>query len=66
MNKQILLAVSVLLSLTPLAPAQTTGAATLVGTVTDTTDAVIPGVKVIVVNRETGFTFDGVTNTEGS
>ena len=42
--------------------AQTTGAATIVGNVTDTTGAVIPGAKVVVVNPLTGFTFDAVTN----
>jgi Carboxypeptidase regulatory-like domain len=46
--------------------AQTTGAATIVGNVTDTTGAVIPGAKVIVVNPLTGFTFDAVTNQEGA
>jgi hypothetical protein len=45
--------------------AQTTGAATIVGTVTDTTGAVIPGAKVVVVNKDTGFNFDGVTNNDG-
>src|SRR5882672_4510048 len=45
--------------------AQTTGSATIVGTVTDTTGAVIPGAKVAVVNTETGFHFDGLTNSEG-
>src|SRR5207248_909672 len=44
---------------------QTTGAATIVGTVTDSTGALIPGAKVTVVNTETGFTFDGLTNNEG-
>ena len=45
--------------------AQTTGSATIVGTVTDNTGAVIPGAKVNVVNTETGFKFDGATNNEG-
>ena len=45
--------------------AQTTGAATLVGTVTDTTGAVVPGAKVVVSNTETGFVSDGLTNNEG-
>src|ERR1700730_7145805 len=44
---------------------QTTGAATIVGTVTDSTGALIPGAKVTVVNTETGVTFDGLTNNEG-
>ncbi|MDQ6698950.1 MAG: carboxypeptidase-like regulatory domain-containing protein, partial [Acidobacteriota bacterium] len=66
MNRPKVLAVFALALLSSVvAPAQTTGAATLVGTVTDTTDAVMPGVKVIVVNSENGFTFDGVTNNEG-
>src|SRR5215469_13160023 len=47
------------------ANAQTTGAATILGTVTDTTGAVIPGAKVLVVNKDTGFNFDGVTNSDG-
>src|SRR5260370_29379558 len=45
--------------------AQTTGAAPILGTVTDTTGAVIPGVKVTVVSTETGFHFEGVTNNDG-
>ena len=53
------------LLLTSAASAQTTGAATIVGTVTDTTGAVIPGVKVAVVNTQTGFNFESVTNSEG-
>jgi hypothetical protein len=52
--------------LTSAAYAQTTGAATIVGTVSDTTGAVIPGAKVVVVNKDTGFNFDGVTNSDGN
>ncbi|MBI2685649.1 MAG: TonB-dependent receptor [Acidobacteria bacterium] len=44
---------------------QTTGSATIVGTVTDNTGAVIPGAKVIVVSPSMGFNFDGVTNNDG-
>jgi hypothetical protein len=46
--------------------AQTTGAATLVGTVTDTTGAIVPGAKVTVVNVGTSFVHEGVTNTAGA
>ncbi|HEU0119634.1 MAG TPA: carboxypeptidase regulatory-like domain-containing protein [Bryobacteraceae bacterium] len=45
--------------------AQTTGSATIVGTVTDNTGAVIPGAKVIVVSPAMGFNFEGITNNEG-
>src|SRR5689334_17665449 len=45
--------------------AQTTGAATIVGTVTDTTGAVVPAAKVTVVNTETNFEFAGLTNQDG-
>ena len=45
--------------------AQTTGAATIVGNVTDTSGALIPGAKVSVVNAETAFNFEGITNGEG-
>ena len=41
------------------------GRATILGTVTDTTGAAIPGAKVVVANTETGFKFDGVTNSDG-
>src|SRR5207245_1169340 len=52
-------------SLTISAYAQTTGAATIVGTVTDTTGAVIPAAKVTVVNTATNFNFEGLTNQDG-
>ena len=45
--------------------AQTTGAATIVGTVTDNTGAVIAGAKITVVSPSMGFNFEGVTNSEG-
>src|SRR5438874_3878444 len=53
------------LAATP-AAAQTTGAATLVGTVTDSTGAVLPGAKVSVVNIETSFRSETQTGPEGS
>jgi hypothetical protein len=45
--------------------AQTTGTATLVGTVTDSTGARVVGAKVTVVNTETSFTSESVTSAEG-
>src|SRR6266576_2901733 len=48
------------------AVAQTTGAATLVGTVTDTTGAILPGAKVTVVNVGTAFQSETQTGPEGS
>lgn len=45
--------------------AQTTGSATIVGTVSDNTGAVIPGVKISVVSPTMGFNFTAETNAEG-
>jgi hypothetical protein len=45
--------------------AQTTGTATVVGTLTDNTGAVVPGAPVEIVNTETQFVYKGVTNAEG-
>ena len=56
MKKAIAFVALVLLATS--AYAQTTGAATILGTVTDTTGAVIPGAKVVVANTETGFKFE--------
>ena len=47
------------------ANAQTTGTATVVGTVTDPTGAVVAGAKVTAVNVDTSFTSTSITNTEG-
>ncbi len=46
--------------------AQTTGTGTLVGTISDTTGAVVAGAKVTVVNTATAFTSEVPTNTEGA
>ena len=46
--------------------AQTTGSATLVGTITDTTGAVLPAAKVTVVNVETSFRSETQTSPDGS
>ena len=62
MRKSIL----VLFLLVPIAFAQTTGTATLVGTVTDNTGAIVPGASVKIVNTETQFVYNGATNPEGA
>ena len=46
--------------------AQTTGTATLVGTITDSTGAVMAGAQVKVLNTATSFLSETVTNAEGS
>ena len=56
----------VLLLLVSLAFAQTTGTATLVGTVTDNTGAIVPGATINIVNTETQFVYNGKTNPEGA
>ena len=48
------------------ASAQTTGTATIVGTVTDSTGAVVPGAKVTARNVERSFVYEGVTNETGA
>ena len=55
-----------LLSLVSVAFAQTTGTATVVGTVTDNTGAIVPGAAINLVNTETQFVYNGETNTEGA
>ncbi|MBM3785340.1 MAG: TonB-dependent receptor [Acidobacteria bacterium] len=45
--------------------AQTTGTGTLVGTVSDSTGAVLAGAKVTVVNIDTAFVTESPTNSEG-
>jgi len=46
--------------------AQVTGTATLVGTVTDATGAAVPEAMVTVVNTETAFRSETVTEADGS
>lgn len=46
------------------APAQT-GQGSIVGSVTDSTGAAIPGVAVRAVNTQTGFAYSSLTNPEG-
>jgi hypothetical protein len=45
---------------------QSTGTATIVGTVTDSTGAVLPNAKVTVRNLGTQFVYEGLTNTSGA
>jgi hypothetical protein len=56
----------VILAMAATAIAQTTGAATLVGSVTDTTGAVVPAARVTVVNTETSFRSETQTSPEGN
>jgi hypothetical protein len=58
--------VCTLLFLACAAFAQTTGTATLVGTLTDNTGAVVPGATVTIVNTETQFTSNTQTTSEGA
>src|SRR6476619_2930174 len=46
--------------------AQSTGLATVVGTVSDNSGAVVSGAAVSLVNTETQFVYNGETNTEGA
>src|SRR5688572_5087471 len=55
-----------LLLLASAAFAQTTGTATLVGTVTDNTGAIVPAAAVNIVNTETQFVYNGQTGPEGN
>ena len=60
-----LLVAAVLLCMAVVGFAQSTNSADLRGTVTDSTGAVIPGAKVVIVNTETGVTTDLTTNDAG-
>ena len=55
-----------ILSLVSVAFAQTTGTATVVGTITDNTGAIVPGASINIVNTETQFVSNGETNAEGA
>src|SRR5437764_3645676 len=43
-----------------------TGTATMIGAVTDSTGAVVPGAKVIVTNKDTRYVFTSVSTAEGT
>ncbi len=55
---------AVFLLISPAVHAQT-GQGQIVGTVTDSTGAVIPAVKIVAVNRATGFNYSSQTNEQG-
>src|ERR1700716_3584651 len=46
--------------------AQSTGTATMVGAVTDSTGSVVPGAKVTVTNKDAGYVFNSVSTAEGT
>ena len=46
--------------------AQSTGTATMLGAVTDSSGAIVPGAKVTVVNTGTNFVFTSITTSEGT
>src|SRR5438132_13644912 len=43
-----------------------TGTATMIGAVTDSTGSVVPGAKVTVTNKDAGFVFTSVSTPEGT
>ena len=49
-----------------LVEAQTTGAAALVGNITDATGAAVPGAKITVRNQETSFVYQSASNSDGA
>lgn len=59
------LALCLLFNAIPL-EAQTSGTATLVGTISDSSGAVVTGAKVMVISTTTSFTSEAATNSEGS
>src|SRR5262245_3685770 len=49
-----------------IAAAQSTGAATMTGAVTDSTGAVVAGARITVISTDTGFISNSVTTNEGT
>jgi uncharacterized surface anchored protein len=43
-----------------------TGTATMVGAVTDSTGSVVPGARITVTNADAGFVFTSITTAEGT
>ena len=62
----LLAALALLLAAAPFAPAQQADTALIVGTVSDTTGAVIPGVTVTFNHVETGTVYTSETNESGN
>ncbi|MCC6293114.1 MAG: TonB-dependent receptor [Bryobacterales bacterium] len=58
--------VSALVCAATIAHAQSTGTATIVGTVTDTSGALIPAAKVTARNTDTSFLYESTTSPEGA
>src|SRR5690242_2807504 len=65
MKSRTLLCVVSALFLASLAWGQSKTTGTLGGSVTDATDAVVPGAKVTLTNTETGATFEATTDDQG-
>jgi hypothetical protein len=65
-SSRFLVILLVLLAPAPAAPAQIRIAGAVAGTVTDGSDAVVPGASVQLVDERTGITKDTVTNASGS
>ncbi len=60
------LLLSFALAVVSLAAQSSTGTATMIGAVTDTTGAIVPGAKITVTNAGAGFVFTSVTTSEGT
>src|SRR5215471_6871648 len=60
------LALVCVLSAATLFAQSSTGTATMVGAVTDSTGSVVPGAKVTVTNKDAGYVFSSVSTSEGT
>ena len=66
MRLRSLTAALVCASALSLLQAQSTGTATIVGTITDSTGALVPNAKVTARNIDTSFLYESTTTTEGA
>src|SRR5437773_10160133 len=55
-----------LLSAASLFAQSSTGTATMIGAVSDSTGSVVPGAKVTVTNKDAGYVFTSVSTSEGT